>query len=113
MNEELIQFPAVDEIKQMLIDAKEDIQEHVRADPDLISEGKLLFRVIDIIDEKISKHNDINRLSEKDKIDIAAHINFLNSLEDDFFISEEEDYEDAEYDEVELDEESDFEHHEK
>lgn len=101
MNEELIQFPAVEEIKEMLSEAREDIQAEIQEDPELVPLSKLLFRVIDILEEKVSKHRDLNTLPEKEKIDIASHISFLNSLEDDFFFMD-DDLEDLDIEEVEL-----------
>ena len=101
MSEELIQFPEVAEIKEMLVDAREDVEAELQEDPDLVPLGKLIFNVIAILEEKISKHKDLNKLAEKEKIDIASHISFLNSLEDDFFFMD-EDLDDLEIEEVEL-----------
>ena len=109
MSEELIQFPSIDEIKEMLVDTRQDIQAELQEDPEQIPLGKLLFSLIDILEEKIAKHKDLNRLSEKDKIDLASHICFLNSLEDDFFFQDEE-LEDFEFEEVELDDEPNSNH---
>lgn len=102
MTEELIQFPPVDEMREMLDEAKEDIQAELQEDPGLVPLSKLIFEVIDILNEKVSGYRDLNALSSKEKIDIAAHISFLNSLEDDFFFAD-EDLEDIEIEEVELD----------
>ena len=104
MSEEFIQFPSIPEITEMLADAKEEINDELQDNPDLIPLSKLLLNVIDIIEEKISKYKDLNKLSEKDKIDVASHICFLNSLEDDFFMSD-DDLDGLEFEEVELDEE--------
>lgn len=104
MNEELIQFPTVAEIKEMLVDARHDIEAELQEDPELVPLSKLLFSVIEIIEQKIAKHKDLNALGEKEKIDLAAHISFLNSLEDDFFFMD-DDMEGLEFEEVELDEE--------
>lgn len=104
MGEELIQFPSIPEINEMLADAREEIDEELEDNPDLIPLSKLLFSVIDIIEEKIAKYQDLNDLKEKDKIDIASHICFLNSLEDDFFLMD-DDLDDLAFEEVELDDE--------
>lgn len=104
MSEELIQFPEIDEIKTMLADARQEIEAELQEDPDLVPLSKLLFSVITIIEEKVAKYRDLNKIGEREKIDLAAHICFLNSLEDDFFFSDEV-MEDFEYEEVELDDE--------
>jgi hypothetical protein len=104
MIEELIQFPSIPELKEMLIDAREDIKTELQDDHDLIDTAKLLFHVIDIIEEKISTHKDFNDLNDKEKIDLAAHICFLNMLEDDFYLPD-EDMDGLEFEETELDEE--------
>lgn len=104
MSEELIQFPTLQEVKEMLVEAREDINAELEEDPELVPLSKLLFKVIDLLEEKVAKHKDLNKISEKDKIDLAAHLCFLNSLEDDFFFIDDE-MEGAEFEEVELDEE--------
>ena len=104
MSEELIQFPTVVEIKEMLADARQDIEAELQENPDLVDLSKLIFSVIDVLEEKISKHKDLNKLNQKEKIDIASHISFLNSLEDDFFFTDDE-LEGFEFEEVELDDE--------
>lgn len=104
MSEELIQFPTVVEIKEMLVDARQDIEAELQENPDLVDLSKLIFSVIDILEEKISKYKDLNKLNQKEKIDLASHISFLNSLEDDFFFTDDE-LEGFEFEEVELDDE--------
>lgn len=106
MKSELIQFPSIPELKEMLADAREDIKTELQEDHDLIDMGKLLFQVIDAIEEKISKNKDPNDLNEKEKIDLAAHICFLNMLEDDFYFFD-EDPEGLEFGEMEIDESDD------
>ena len=104
MSDELIQFPTLEEIKEMLVEAREDINAELEEDPELEPLSKLLFKVIDQLDEKVAKHKDLNKISEKEKIDLAAHLCFLNSLEDDFFFND-DDMDGAEFEEVDLIEE--------
>ena len=64
----------------------------------IIVVSKLVLELISIIEEKIGKSKDLSKHSLKEKIDIAAHLNFLQILLEDFFMID-EDFEDFEYSE--------------
>lgn len=98
MTEELIQLPNVEEIKEMLDLAKRDIANEVEQDPELKPASELLTKVIEIVEGKISKTS-FEKLSNSDKIDLAAHLHFLQSLLEDFFMFDDFDGEDYEDDE--------------
>lgn len=104
MNEDLIQLPELKDIKEMLAASREDIQAEVQEDPELIPLSKLLIQVIDIIEEKISKYKNLSRLNEKEKIDLAAYLNFLQGLQEDFFFYDEIDFEEDDLEEVDAEE---------
>lgn len=107
MTEDLIQLPNIEEIKEMLDIAKRDIQTEVDQDPELKSASELLVQVIDVIDGKLVKSKDFDQLNQAQKIDLAAHLNFLQALLEDFFMF------DDEFDEFEDDEEFEEEEEEK
>ncbi|MBA3720945.1 MAG: hypothetical protein H0W88_00920 [Parachlamydiaceae bacterium] len=106
MSEDLINLPSVQEIKEMLKAARNDIATEIKQDPELVSPSKLLIEVIDIIDERIAKEKDLSKLNMKDKIYVAAHLNFLTCLFEDFFYVEDFDEFDEDMEELE---ESEFE----
>lgn len=101
MSEELVQLPEIKEIKELLSVARHDVQAEAAEDPELQEASKLIFKVMDILEEKTSKQKDFSKMSEKEKIDCAAHLNFLHCLLEDFFIGDEDfddfDDEDEEY----------------
>jgi hypothetical protein len=102
MEEEVIQLPELKDIKEMLTVTRQDIDFEIQEDKDLIPLSKLLVQVIDIIEEKIANHKDLTKLNEREKIDLAAYLNFLQCLQEDFFFFDEE----MEFEEDDLDEES-------
>jgi hypothetical protein len=105
MTEDLIQLPKVAEIKEMIAIAKQDVQTEVEQDPELAPASELLMNVIDVIDGKLAKSSNFDSLNNVQKIDIAAHLNFLQNLLEDFFMFDEDfDENDLEFeDEEELD----------
>lgn len=106
MTEDLIQLPEVKDIQEMLSAAKEDVQTQVDQEPDLEPSSQLINQVINVLEEKLGKEKDLNRLNQKQKIDIAAHLSFLQSLLEDFFFFDEEYSEDGEEYEDEDEDES-------
>lgn len=104
MNEDLIQLPELKDIKEMLTAVREDIQAEVQEDPELLPLSKLLIQVIDIIEEKLSKHKNLDKLNDKEKIDLAAYLNFLQGLQEDFFFYDEVDFEEGELEEIDNEE---------
>lgn len=106
MTEDLIQLPNIEEIKEMLDVAKQDIQSEVQQDPELQPASELLVQVISVIDAKLAKTKDFDKLNVAEKIDIAAHLNFLQALLEDFFMFDDE-FEDEEFDEDDLEEDED------
>lgn len=119
MTEDLIQLPNVEEIKEMLDVAKRDIQSEVEQTPELQPASELLVQVIDVIDGKLSKSKAFDNLNNVEKIDIAAHLNFLQALLEDFFMfddeefAEDEDFDDEEGEEEEGEEEGEEEEEDK
>ena len=96
MNEDLIELPAVNDIKDLLESAKHDINEELTQDPELGAQSKLMLAVIKIIEEKVAKTQNLNSLELTEKINVAAHLNFLQDLLEDFFFSGEFDENDGE-----------------
>lgn len=96
MSEDIIQLPELKDIQEMLAAAREDIQAEIQEDPDVIPSTELLIQVMNIIDKKISKEKDLSQLDVMHKIDLAAHLTFLQSLLEDFFFLDDE--EDDEFD---------------
>jgi len=95
MTEDLIQLPNVAEIKEMLEIAKRDIQSEIEQLPELQAASELLIQLIDVIENKLGKIKDFDALDNVQKIDIAAHLNFLQALLEDFFMfDEDEEFED-------------------
>lgn len=105
MNEDLIQLPELKDIKEMLSSAREDISIEVQEDPELLPLSRLLNQVIDIIEEKIGNRKELNKIDIKEKIDLAAHLNFLQGLLEDFFLFDETDLEEEEFEDEDLEEE--------
>lgn len=103
MTEELIQLPQVEEIKEMLDLAKRDIKTEVEQDPELKQASELLNKVIDVVEDKIAKAKDLEKLPTAEKIDLAAHLHFLQSLLEDFFMFD--DFEDEEFEDADLEDE--------
>lgn len=107
MKEDLIKLPDFKAVEEMIGLAKADIEEEVKKDPELLPLSLLVSQVINVIEEKLAKKKDFDKLNSKEKIDVAAHLNFLHCLLEDFFCEEEfeDDYDDEESDELD-DEES-------
>lgn len=103
MTEDIIQFPDVNEMKEMLIAARDDIREAAKADPDMKEHSQLVMDVITVIEEKIGGQKDLSKLSPKDKIFLAAHINFFQTLLEDLFMDDdfEDDFEEDDLEEIE------------
>ena len=96
MREDLIELPAVNDIKDLLESAKNDINEELQEDPETAAQSKLLLAVINIIQGKIGNTQNLNSLELTEKINIAAHLNFLQDLLEDFFFTDDFDEEDGE-----------------
>lgn len=100
MTEDLIQLPDIQEIKEMLDVAKRDIQSEVEQDPELQPASELVVQVISVLDGKLAKTKNFDKLNVAEKIDIAAHLNFLQALLEDFFMFDDE-FEDEEFEDDE------------
>lgn len=96
MNEDLIQLPDLKDVKEMLAAARKDIDTEVKQDPELLTSSKLLTQVMQVIEEKLGKEKNFNKLGIKEKIDIAAHLNFLHCLLEDFFLVGDEEFDESE-----------------
>ena len=99
MNEDLINLPNLNNVSEMLVMARRDIEAEVEQDAELLEASTLLLQVISIMEEKIASKKDTANLSLKEKIDFAAHLNFLQELLEDFFFFE--DLDDSELEECE------------
>ncbi len=101
----LVELPEFSEIKELLASTKKEITDEVKADKDLAEPSKLLLKVIQIIEEKIKTGNTA-KLNDNERIDLAAHLNFLQMLMEDFFFDEDfddfDDFDDEDFDEDEL-----------
>ena len=114
MTEDLIQLPNIKEIKEMLDIAKQDIKSEVEQDAELQVSSELLMEVIKAIDAKLAKSKDFDKLTTVEKIDVAAHLNFLQALLEDFFMFDDEGFDDEDLDdEEEFEDDEEFEEDEK
>lgn len=107
MSEDFIQLPKVENVKKLLTQAKADIDTAIGEESELATQGTFVKQVIGLVDEKIAKHNDLNKLNFKEKIDVASHLVFLQNVIEDFFnmgLDDDEDGEDFDLD-MEEDEE--------
>lgn len=100
MSEDSIQLPELKDIQMMLKAAREDVETEVKEDPELAPSTDIIIQVIDIIEEKIEKEGDLNKLNTRQKIDFAAYLSFLQSLLEDLFYFD-DDFEDEEDFEIE------------
>lgn len=99
MSEDLIQLPDLKEIQELLVTARRDIDAEVEQEPELADEHALLVQVMAAFQELIAKAENNKNVSMKEKISIAAHLNFLQCLlEDFFFFDEDEDDLESEFD---------------
>ena len=108
-------MPEIAELKETIAAAKIDLKETIKEIPELAESAKLIEKVMSMVEEKIKNHKDLTNLSLSEKIDIAAYINFLELLLDEFFFNElEEEYsefDDEDEDEDALEDASDNGHH--
>lgn len=107
MSEDLIHLPDLNAIRDILEVAKRDIAKEVEIDPDLIPMSRLIQKVIKSIEEKISSLSKMAEIDEAKKIDLAAHLNFLQCLLEDFFYYDDEEFDEdfEDYDELEVSDE--------
>lgn len=106
MKEDVIQLPDLQEIKEMLQTAKEEVDAEVKENPELKDSCHLIFEVIAIIDGKLKASKDLDKLNIKEKIDVAAHLSFLQGLLEDFyFFEDEEDFDMDDFEEEDEEEE--------
>ena len=100
---DLMQLPDVKEIQEFLNSAKHDMDSVIQDDPELASSTKLISEVINVLQDQVQGKKDLNKLSLREKISFGAHLNFLQSLLEDFFFEDEfEDFDDdSEYEDDE------------
>lgn len=101
MSEDIIQLPEITDVKELLTMAREDIAKEIETNPDVAPDAVLIKELMTIIDAKITKDKDFSKLALPAKIDLAAHLNFLHCLLEDFFMMD--DFE--EFDDEDLEEE--------
>ncbi|MCE2983240.1 MAG: hypothetical protein LW832_06705 [Parachlamydia sp.] len=103
MESEFIQLPNVTEIEEDLNLAKEDIDAALEADASLEPYSAFINAVIEIIKSKIANVGDASELDFNTKVDLAAHMTLLNSLMDEIFASDLDEWDfDEEEDEKQL-----------
>lgn len=105
MSLEAIQMPEVKDLKEELTIAKGEIQEVLKEEPELESQGKFILEVLAIVEERLSQEKNLNNLARKDQIGLMAHLNLFYSLLDDLYFGDLEEFDDEEFDEEEFEEE--------
>lgn len=95
MTSDFIQMPDVAELKEELAAAREDLQEAIKENPEMESQNKFLMEVLGMIEGKLAKESDLNKLARPEQISIIAHLNLFYSLLDDAFG---DDFDDEEFD---------------
>jgi hypothetical protein len=100
MDDDVIELPELVDIKEALIGIRQDINLEVTENQELLPLSDLLIQVIEIIEEKVAKYKDLKKLKIKEKIELAAYLNYLQVLQEDFFFFDEES-EDYEIEELE------------
>jgi hypothetical protein len=101
MSVEAIPMPEVNELKEELIVVRGEIEEVLKEEAELEAQGKFILEVLDIIEERLSKENDLNKLARKDQINLMAHLNLFYSLLDDLYFGDLEEFDDEEFEEEE------------
>lgn len=104
MNNDAIQMPEVMELKEELSVARTEIENVLKEEPELKSQGKFIMEVLAVIDECLAKNSDLNKLNRRDQISVMAHLNLFYSLLDDLFFDDLEEFDDEEF-EMEFSEE--------
>jgi len=104
MTESILALPELKEIQDLLKMTKKDLLGDLSKDPEFAEETKVLNQLVTIIQDKISKTNNLNSLPVKDQIDIAAHLNFFHTLLEEIFAGE-EDFDEEEFEDEEFEEE--------
>lgn len=106
MNQDLIPLPEIEDIKEIINVAREDLVEVVKEVPDLAPEAELIKQVMAIVETKLGKRTNFDNLKNEERIDVAAYINFLQMLLDDFFYDELDDsFDDEDFDDEDFDDE--------
>lgn len=109
MKEDLIQLPDLNEVKELLDEARANLKEEIQEFPELAQRAELITEVIKCIEEKFMHKKDMEKANIKEKIDFAAHLTLLQNLMQDFyFIEDDEDF-DSEFDDEDFDELEDLE----
>ncbi len=104
MTNSLIELPEISEIKELINLARTDVAADMKENEELAEDGKLILKLIDIIEEKVQKSSDFSKLNDTQKIDMASHLNFLHTLLEGFYgYLDDEDFEDEEFEEGDLD----------
>lgn len=101
---EFIQMPDVNELKEELVIARQDIQEAVQDQPEFAEQSKFLLEILASIDAKVVDQTDLSALSKSEQISILAHLNLFYSMLEDMFgdsLDEFDDEEDFDFDEEE------------
>lgn len=110
MNVDSIQMPDVKDLKEELTIARAEIEEVLKEEPELESQGKFILEVLAIVEERLADQKDLNTLARKDQIGLMAHLNLFYSLLDDLYFGDLEEFDDEE---LEFNEEAEEEDEEK
>jgi hypothetical protein len=103
MNQDLLDLPSLEEVKELISAARTDIAEATEQEPESAVDFNQIAEVVNCIDELAAKHSSFENLSIKDRIALAAHLCFLDIAFDIVFFSEEDECEDDECEDDECD----------
>lgn len=105
MKEDLIIVPEIEELKNVIADARHDLSE-IEEDSEVQDSRELAEKILDIIEEKIANKSSLKGIDVKEKVWFVSHLFLLENIledifdEDMFFLddetSEEEDDEEEE-----------------
>lgn len=98
MNKKSIQMPEVKELKKELEVVKGEIQDIVKEEPELASQADFILEVCGIVEQRLAKETNLDKLERKDQISLIAHLNLFYSLLDDMFNPDFDEYDDEELD---------------
>lgn len=103
MSEDLINLPNIEEVKEFLEAAQEDINAALQEDKELERQHKLITEVVSFLKEQVAGKKNLDKLPLREKIAFAAHLCLLQDLLEEIFL--EDIYEDEDED---LEDEDDF-----
>lgn len=88
--EDYLMLPTKEEIKELIEASKHDVAALLVEEPELAPQLQVLKEVTKILEDLIAKHVDLQKIGMKEKISIAAHLNYFECLIEDFFFFDED-----------------------